>query len=272
VILPFTPVLVSIGPLAIRWFGLLALVGLGLAVWLSLRAIERTRLSRTAALDALAWALPAGLLIGRLVYVLGWWDYYLTHAPEIWQLNVSGISLWGGLLAGAAVFAARLSRDPLRRRRTFDVVAPNVALGIAVGCLGAFLEGAGQGPPSDLPWATQYASPLAATPDFGVSRQPAQLYEALIALGVFAVLHALPRRVPAGMRLAVFLVLYGAARVALGALRLEPDFLFGLQIDQLLALGAVGIGAIYGLRTLLKPRAAAVRPERAAAAEDSLAA
>ena len=271
-ILPFSPVLLAVGPLAMRWFGVLALVGLGLAVWLSLRDLTRARLSRKAALDGLTWGLPAGLLVGRLVHVLGWWDYYLMHAAEVWRFNVDGISVWGGLLAGAAVFAARLRRDPLRRRRIFDVVAPNVALGIAVGHVGAFLEGAGQGLPSDLPWATQYASPLAATPDFGVPRHPAQLYEALLGLALFLVLQALPGRLPAGVRAGAFLVVYGLARVALGPLRLDPAFLFGLQMEQLLAIGGVAFGAVYGLLPLLKPGAARVRPGRATAAEDSMAA
>ena len=271
-ILPFTPILVSFGPLAVRWFGLLALAGLGAAVWLSLRELQVARLSRRAALDALAWGLPAGLVVGRVVYVLGWWDYYLTHASELWQLDVSGISLWGGLAAGSAIFAARLDRDPLRQRRIFDVVAPNAALGIAIGRLGAFLEGAGQGLPSDLPWATQYASPLAATPDFGVPRHPAQLYDAVTALALFAILRALPRRLPAGTRASAFVVTYGLARVALGPLRLDPAFLFGLQLEQLLAIGAVVAGAMYGLLPLLKARPADLRPGRSQAAEDSMAA
>jgi phosphatidylglycerol---prolipoprotein diacylglyceryl transferase len=272
VTLPFTPVLVSIGPLGVRWFGVLSLVGLAVAVWLSLRDLERARLSRTAALHALAWGLPAGLLVGRLVYVLGWWDYYLMHAAEIGKLNVSGISLWGAMLGGAAVFGAQLKRDPLRRRRIFDVVVPNAALGIAVGQLGAFLEGAGQGLPSDVPWATRYASPLAAAPDIGVPRHPVQLYDALIALAVFGISRALPRRLPAGTRLAVFLVLFGADRVALGALRLDSAFLFGLQIEQLLAIGVVAFGAVYALRRLLMPGTTRVRAGRDTAAEDSLAA
>jgi phosphatidylglycerol:prolipoprotein diacylglycerol transferase len=272
VILPFTPVVITVGPLAVRWFGVLALVGLGLAVWLSLRDLARARLSRKAALDGLAWGLPAGLLVGRLVHVLGWWDYYLMHAAEVWQFNVDGISVWGGLLAGAAVFAARLRRDPLRRRRIFDVVAPNVAVGIAVGRVGAFLEGAGQGLPSDLPWATQYASPLAATPDFGVPRHPAQVYDAVVALALFLVLRALAGHLPAGARASALVVLYGLARVALGPLRLDPAFLFGLQIEQLLAIGAVVFGAVYGLLPLLKAGTAHVRPGRATAAEDSMAA
>ena len=273
-ILPINPVVVAVGPLAVRWFGLLALLGLGVAVWLSLRDLERARLSRRVALDALAWALPIGLLAGRLVYVLGWWDYYLLHAAELWRLDVAGLSLWGGLLGGMAIAAARLGRDPLRRRRIFDVVAPNAALGIAVGRLGAFLDGHGQGLPSDLPWATRYASPLAASPDFGVPRHPAQLYDALVALALFVVLRSLPRGLPAGARLAGFLMLYGAARVGLGAVRIDPAFLFGLQIEQLLAIGAAVFGLCYALRPLLAVRARRreAAAARAPAAEDSVAA
>ncbi len=271
-IVPFNPVLVTLGPLVVRWFGALALVGLGLAVWLSLRDLERARLSRKAALDALAWGLPAGVLVGRVVHVLGWWDYYLMHAAEVWRFDVGGLSVWGGLLAGAAVFAARLKRDPLRRRRIFDVVAPNAAVGIAVSRLGALVEGAGQGLPSALPWATQYTSPLAATPDFGVPRHPAQAYDAAIALGLFLVLRALPTRLPAGTRAGTFLVLYGLAGLALGPLRLDPAFLFGLQLEQLLAFAAVLFGGLYAALPLLDARTAQVRSRPAAAAEDSIAA
>ncbi len=241
----------SFGPLAVRWFGLLALVGLGLAIWLSLRELDRQRLGRRLVLDALAWGLPAGIVCARIVGVLGHWDYYLTNASGLWQLNLDGLSLWGGLLGGALVAAARLRRDANKRRRIFDAIAPNAALGIALGRVGAFLDGHGQGLPAQLPWATQYTNRLAATPDFGVPRHPAQLYDALVALVLFGVLLGLPRRVPAGSRFAAFLVLYGAARIGLGALRLEPAFLFGLQIEQILALGAVGVGVVYGLRPLV---------------------
>jgi phosphatidylglycerol:prolipoprotein diacylglycerol transferase len=276
VIVTIDPVLVSIGPLAVRWFGLLAVIGLGLAVWLTLRALGQHGLPRAAALDALAWGLPAGVLTARVVYVVGWWDYYLTHAADIWQLNIDGLSLWGGLVGGVAIAWARLRsrRDPQRRRRMLDVAAPYAALGIAVGRLGAFLDGHGQGLPSDLPWATQYASPLAAVPDVGVPRHPAQVYDALIALALCAVLLRLPRRLPAGSCLAAFAVLYGTARLALGAVRLDPAFLFGLQIEQILAMGAICFGVLYGLRPLLN-RQRATLAEAAAPArrtEDSVAA
>jgi phosphatidylglycerol:prolipoprotein diacylglycerol transferase len=275
VIVPIDPVLVSIGPLAVRWFGLLALLGLGLAIWRSLRQIERLRFSSRLALDALAWGLPAGLVAARLVYVLGWWDYYLTHAGEIWNMTIDGLSLWGGVLGGGVFVFARLKRDRLRRRRILDVVAPNVLLAVAVARLGAFLDGHGQGLPSDLPWATQYANHLAATPDFGVPRHPAQLYDALVALALFGVISNLPRALPAGSRLAALLVFYGAASVVLGVVRLDPPFLFGLQIEQLLAIGAVAFGVCYGLRPLIERRRAGQHADASQtprAAEDSLAA
>jgi phosphatidylglycerol:prolipoprotein diacylglycerol transferase len=274
VVVAINPVVLDFGPLAVRWFGLLALIGLGVAVWLSLRDLERHALGRGQFLDALAWGLPAGILVGRLVHVLGWWDYYLTNTGAIWQLNVDGLSLWGGLLGGLLIGLARLKRDSLRRRRIFDIIAPNAALGIAIGRVGAFMDGHGQGLPSDLPWATQYANRLAATPDFGVPRHPAQVYDALIALVLFVVLSRAPRRLAAGSRLAAFLVLYGVARLVLGNVRLDPAFLFGLQIEQILALVAIGFGLVYGLRSVLQLGRAgpAPAPGGPRQREDSLAA
>ena len=255
-LIPVDPVLLSFGPVAVRWYGVLALVGLGLAIWLSLRALQRNALGRRQALDGLAWALPIGLVGARLANALGYWDYYLTQPSELWQINLDGLSLWGGLAAGGLVFAARLGRGgPMRRRQILDAVAPYVLLGIAVGRLGEFIDGQGQGAPSDLPWATQYASRLAASPDFGVARHPAQLYDALLALALFGVLLVVPSKLPAGSRMAMALVAYAVGRVALGAVRLDPAFAFGLQIEQLLAIGAIAVGAAFGLSPLPRRRA-----------------
>ena len=236
------PVLLAFGPLVVRWGNLLALVGVGLGVWLTLRDASANGIARPPILDALAWAIPAGVLTARVVHLLGWWDYYLTRPAEVWHLSPDGLSLWGGLVGGGLVAAARLRASPRRRARIFDTAAPGIALGIAVGRLGMFLDGAGQGLPTDLPWATTYSSPLSATPDFGVPRHPAQVYDLLVALALLAML-VLTRGGPGdGRRLWLFVVVYAAARVALGAVRLDPPFLFGLQIEQWLALGCLALG------------------------------
>src|SRR4051812_48900433 len=109
--IPIDPILFSLGPLAVRWFGVLALLGLLVGVWRTLRAVERQGLSRAQALDALAWAVRAGVIVGRAVYLLGWWDYSFTHASEVWQLvGLDGLSLWGALIGGGAIALARLGR------------------------------------------------------------------------------------------------------------------------------------------------------------------
>jgi phosphatidylglycerol:prolipoprotein diacylglycerol transferase len=252
VLIPIDPVLLSFGPVAVRWYGVLALVGLGLAIWLSLRALQRNALGPRLALDGLAWALPIGLVGARLANVLGYWDYYLTQPSELWQINLDGLSLWGGLAAGGLIFAARVGRGgPMRRRKILDAVAPYVLLGIAIGRIGELIDGQGQGAPSDLPWATHYASRLAASPDFGVTRHPAQLYDGMLALALFGLLWLVPSKLPAGSRMAIALVAYGVGRLVLGAVRLDPAFAFGLQIEQILAIGAIVIGAVFGLRPLL---------------------
>jgi phosphatidylglycerol:prolipoprotein diacylglycerol transferase len=273
------PVLLSLGPLAVRWFGLVALAGLGLGIWLALRNVDRRLLDHHQVLAALAWALPVGVVGARVVHVVGYWDFYLTNSAQLWQLTLEGLSLWGGLACGGLVFAGRLGRGGggALRRSMLDAVVPYVALGIAIGRVGEFLDGQGQGPPSSLAWATQYASRLAATPDFGVPRHPSQLYDAAIALVLFAVMMwLLPRRrLPAGSRTVVFLVAYGAARLALGPLRLDPAFIFGLQIEQLIALGCVGVGLELGARLVLGSMGAArwrrgEAPDRAGVASGAL--
>jgi phosphatidylglycerol:prolipoprotein diacylglycerol transferase len=122
-----------------------------------------------------------------------------------------------------------------------------VALGIAIGRVGEFLDGHGQGLPSALPWATRYVSPLAATPDISVPRHPTQLYDALVLLVLSAVLLWLPRRLPWGSSVALFLIVYGAATIGLGWLRLDPSFLFGWQLEQLLAAAGLLAGLAIGL-------------------------
>jgi phosphatidylglycerol:prolipoprotein diacylglycerol transferase len=256
----FEPIVVQVGPWALRAFGVLALVGLGVAIWYTLRLAQRDGLEREPILRALAWAIPVGVLSGRAAYLLGWWDYYLAHMGELARLSPDGLSLWGGLMGGGLVAAATLRHAPLKRRRIFDVAAPALALGIVIGRLGQFLDGYGQGLPSTLPWATDYSSRLMATPDFGVPRHPAQVYDALVALGLFVLL----RPMPSHWRAATFLVVYSAASLALAQTRVEPTFLFGLQIDQMLAALTLVGGLAFSSRLIRRPITLR-RPEKVAA-------
>jgi phosphatidylglycerol:prolipoprotein diacylglycerol transferase len=259
-VIGFEPLVVPIGPWAVRAFGLLALVGLGVAVAITWRGARAHVLSITPISHALAWAIPVGVITARAVHVLGWWDYYLMHGTEIGQLSPDGLSLWGGLAGGGLAAWVALRHDP-RRRHIFDLAAPGVLLGIAIGRFGQFLDGYGQGAPSTLPWATQYASRLMGVPDFGVPRHPVQVYDGLVALALFTLLCRAPRHA----RATTAMVVYAAASLALAPLRLAPAFLFGLQIEQMLAAATLVLGSLIGLRSArLLERAKLRKPWREA--------
>ncbi len=248
------PVIGVLGPFAIRWFGVLALLGLGAAVWLTLRRAQRAGVPRQPVLDALAWAIPAGVLGGRTVQVLAAWDYYLTRPAEVWQLQFGGLSLWGGLGGGGLVAAWALRSNPEQRARVADAAAPGLALGIAIGGVGAFLDGAGQGAPTGLPWGTRYASALASASDYDVLRHPAQAYDAIAALAILAALRLVPGRWAAGSQFWTFLALYGAARVLLGPVRADAPFLLGRPADELVAGLVAAFALAQGVRALRHAR------------------
>lgn len=230
------PIALAAGPFAVRWFGLLALAGLAAGLWLAVRQAEAAGVPRGRVLDAAAWAIPVGVLTARAVHVLGGWEYYFTRPAEVWQLSLGGLSLWGGLLGGGLAAAWALRRDCAARAAVADAAAPGLALGLAIGRVGSFLNGDGQGTPTDLPWGTQYASEAASVPDFGVSRHPVQAYDGLILLALFGVLLVLGRRRSPVNRVWIFFLVYGLARLALGAVRMDAPFLFGLPLDQWIAL------------------------------------
>ncbi|MBV9169422.1 MAG: prolipoprotein diacylglyceryl transferase [Chloroflexi bacterium] len=255
------PVVFAIGGVAVRWLGVFVLVGAIVGTGVAVRDCRRQGVPTKPLLHALAWALPVGVIFARVVNVLGWWDYYLTHSADIWRLNLQdGLSLWGGIVAGGLVTAARLRHTKSRRRRLMDAAVTGLLVAVAIGRVGEFLDGHGQGLPSDLPWATRYSSPLSAVPDFNVTRHPAQLYDALVCAVLLIVMTSM-RNMPAGARTAVFLIAYGAARIGLGMLRLDPAFLFGLQIDQLLAAGCVLFGIWYAVGLERTQRLRRIQPD-----------
>jgi phosphatidylglycerol---prolipoprotein diacylglyceryl transferase len=221
----FDPVAFSIGPLAVRWYGLMYLLGFGLAWWLGLRRIDRGEapVDRRQFDDLIFYAVLGVILGGRLGYVLFYKPgYYASHPleiPAIWQ---GGMSFHGGLLGVMLAMALAARRHRLAYLRLMDFVAPLVPLGIAAGRMGNFINGELWGRPTDLPWGMlfQGAGPL--------PRHPSQLYEfALEGLVLFALLwwfSSKPR--PRGQVSALFLVGYGCLRF-LAEFAREPDAFLG---------------------------------------------
>ena len=221
----FDPVAFSIGPLAVRWYGLMYLLGFGLAWWLGIRRIDagKAPIDRRQFDDLIFFAVLGVILGGRLGYVLFYKpDYYAAHPleiPAVWQ---GGMSFHGGLLGVMAAMALAARKHKLGFLRLMDFIAPLCPLGIAAGRMGNFINGELWGRPTDLPWGMIFRGAG------DVPRHPSQLYEfTLEGLVLFALLwwfSSKPR--PAGQVSAMFLIGYGCLRF-LGEFAREPDSFLG---------------------------------------------
>ena len=258
-VLPFpaiNPVLISIGPFAIRWYALAYIVGI-IAGWLYARAIisaqklwgDPAPITVAEFDDFIIWITLGIILGGRVGYVLFYnLPHFVAHPLEVFELWNGGMSFHGGFLGcviATVVFALRRGLPILSLGDVTTAVAP---IGLFLGRIANFINGELWGRPTDVPWAMIFPS------GGPVPRHPSQLYEAaleglvlLAALGVIVRLGALKRP---GLVTGAFAVGYGIARTVCEFFR-EPDaqlgFLWGgLTMGMLLCIPliAAGLGVI----------------------------
>ncbi|MEY2777438.1 MAG: phosphatidylglycerol-prolipoprotein diacylglyceryl transferase [Pseudomonadota bacterium] len=257
----FDPIALALGPLAIRWYGLMYLLAFLAFMWLGRRRIahdpQRSGITLKDLDDFLIWGVLGVVLGGRLGYAIFYKpEHYLSHPLELLAIWQGGMAFHGGLLG---VILAMLLFSWHRRHLAqadasavnrfwalADFVAPLVPLGLAFGRLGNFINGELWGRPTDpasIPWAMVFPQSGTADP-----RHPSQLYQmALEGLALFLVLQWLARRPqPRALISGVFLTGYGLARFLVEFAR-EPDgFLgllqLGLSMGQWLSLPMILLG------------------------------
>ncbi len=247
----FDPVLLQVGPLAIRWYAL-AYIGSLVLGWRIMRRL--VRLSPPVATveqtdDFLTWATLGVVLGGRLGYVLFYQPLHYLQNPlgalAVWQ---GGMSFHGGTLGVVAALVLYCRRERIPLLGFADRLAVVVPIGLGLGRIANFINGElwGRVAPESLPWAMRF--PVAGPEP----RHPSQLYQASMEGVILLVVLALLCRNPAirarfGTLTGVFLVGYGVARI-IGEFFRQPDaflgFLFaGATMGQLLSLPMILAGA-----------------------------
>src|SRR5690606_21302095 len=208
------PIIISIGPLDLRWYGLMYLVGFLFAWWWGNRQCRQPHYAAQGWTeknfsDLLFWAFIGVIVGGRVGYVLFYqWQYFLAHPLYLFDITSGGMSFHGGLLGVITVlwiFAWRSKRSLLA---VGDFVAPLVPIGLGAGRIGNFINGELWGRVTDVPWAMIF--PAAGN----LPRHPSQLYQALLeGLVLFVVLALYSRTLrPVGSSGGLFLRGYGLAR------------------------------------------------------------
>lgn len=243
----FDPVALSIGPIAIRWYGLMYLVAFLQFIWLGrIRIRQGAPLNKEQLDDLLFYGMLGVILGGRLGQVFFYEPaYYLTSPLEIFAVWKGGMSFHGGFLGVLVAMALWSKKHGHRWLTVTDFIAPLVPLGLAAGRIGNFINGElwGRVAAPDLPWAMIFPQSGDLQP-----RHPSQLYhvglEGLTLFLILWIFSARPR--PTAAISGLFLIGYGAFRFVTEFFR-EPDHgIFGLSytisMGQWLSLPMILIG------------------------------
>ncbi len=241
---------VQIGPIVIRWYGILMATAIVVGLWLAYRQAKREGLPADDIIACAQWAILAGLVGARLYEVAFNWDYYGRYPSKIVAVWEGGLAIHGGLILGPLVGVWLARRWKLPVLRVLDVAAPSVALGQAIGRWGNFFNEEAFGRPTGLPWKL-YISP--AHRPLGFTQydyfHPAFLYESVWDLLVFALLVAWLRARLRGRPGALFFCyfgLYSLGRFAIEGLRLDSFWLGSFRVAQLASIAGVLV-AVVGL-------------------------
>lgn len=232
----FDPVIFSIGPVSVRWYGLMYLVGFMFALWLANRRADKpgSGWTREQVSDLLFAGFLGVVIGGRIGYVLFYnFGLFLDNPLYLFEVWTGGMSFHGGLLG---VITAMFWYGRKHNRSFFsiaDFVAPLVPFGLGAGRMGNFINGELWGRQTDVPWAMIF-------PGGGpIPRHPSQLYEFFLeGVVMLIVLNVFVRRSrPLGSVSGLFLVLYGIFRSFIEFFR-QPDPQLGL-FDGVISMGQI---------------------------------
>jgi phosphatidylglycerol:prolipoprotein diacylglycerol transferase len=233
------------------------LASMNLAAWLARRA----KLNPEVIYDLSLSVFIGGLVGARLFYVIQYWGVRVHSLGEVFRVWEGGIVLYGSIIGGTATFFLYRALRPFPLGPFLDVVAPALALGVAIGRFGCFLNGCCFGDVCHLPWAVSFPQPsppwqahVAAQlipPDaaYSLPVHPTQLYSVADGLVLMLLLLAyFPLRKRDGEVMALLMMTYPVTRVLIEYLRSDESvFLAGMTISQNISLVLLGCGIAYRL-------------------------
>jgi phosphatidylglycerol:prolipoprotein diacylglycerol transferase len=243
------PILFRIGSFQLPTYGVILATALLAAVYVVMRLGKREGLDTGRLFDFSTWLIIAALVGAKLLMVITEWHYYWQNPGELvsWGMFQAGGVFYGGFIAAAFFAWWYTRRNKLPIWKVFDVYAPAIVLGQAIGRWGCFAAGDDYGKPTNFPIHVVFTNPLAheiGGVPLNVPVHPVQLYESALCFGIFAFLMwKFRRKAYDGQIFIFYLTLYAVARFFLEFLRGDPDrgFVFHglLSTSQFIAILAL---------------------------------
>ena len=249
-----------LGPFPIRAYAMAILLGILVAVWLTDRRYRARGGPPGTVLDIAYWAVPFGIVGGRIYHVISSPDAYFgpegdpLQAFAIWN---GGLGIWGAIALGTVGALIGMRRKGLRLAPLLDAAAPALLIAQAIGRLGNWFNQELFGAPTTLPWGLEIdAAHLPPGYEVGTLFHPTFLYEMLWNLAAAAVLVWLDRRFRLGHGRVfwAYVMLYTAGRVWIEMLRIDPaELILGVRLNvwtSVLVLAGASIAfVVVGRRT-----------------------
>lgn len=251
----------SLGPVSISFYALCIVAGIVVAVWLTSRRLTARGGGPGQALDVVMWAVPFGIIGGRLYHVITDYQLYFTPGKDPWDaLRVweGGLGIWGAIALGAVGAYIGCRRNKVRFLAFADAAAPGVLIAQALGRWGNWFNNELYGDPSTLPWALEIHDmdlsagsarlDAAGNPIVLGYFVPTFLYESLWCLAAAALILFLDKKyaLGAGAPFALYFALYTAGRFFFELMRSDyANTILGLRINTwvsaILFLGALTV-------------------------------
>lgn len=247
------PVLFDLG-FPVRSYGVVMAIAFIAGIVVARRRARAAGLNPDVIIDFAFFVILASIAGARAAHVIVQWDYYRADPLSIFRLWEGGLAQYGGIAAGVLTGILFFKRRHIDPWQGADIVTPSVALGIAIGRIGCFLNGCCYGTPCDLPWAVTFPpESVAGHSVHGTAVHPTQIYESLAAIAIFFVLLAVERRKPFhGFLLWLFVILLAAYRFLIDPIRAYDPIAMavkrpGLSLtsNQVMGLALIAVSIVF---------------------------
>ena len=261
-LLDINPVAFHLGPIPVRWYGILIVSGILIAYYVGQKEAVKRGLPEEFLADLLLWAVPISILCARIYYVAMRWDYYSQYPGKMIEIWNGGIAIHGALFGAFATAYIFTRIRGVSFLRVADIAAPSILIGQIIGRWGNFMNQEAYGGPVSRTFLENLYLPdwiinQMYIEELGTYVHPTFLYESIwnfIGLLILLVLRKV--NLNRGEIFFSYLIWYSIGRYYIEGLRTDSLYLIGdirsAQVVSIIGI-IIGLGAIIYRRIKVKP-------------------
>ncbi len=245
------PEIFSIGNISIRWYSVLILIGIIIAIVLAEREAKKFKFEKDFIFDIAFWIVIFGIMGARLYYVVFNFDLYKNNLLDIFKVWNGGLAIHGGIIAGLITLLVYCKVRGVKPFRVTDIAVPSLIIAQAVGRWGNFFNGEAHGPVTTLANLKELFIPQFIIDGMnigGIYYHPTFYYESLWCILGFIVLllvRKFYKSLKCGQLTCIYLMWYGVGRLFIESLRTDSLMIGGLKVAQLVSIGMIVIGFVF---------------------------